>query len=194
MMTKFTAFMFKNSNKFLKKLGANHLIYFSDTNIDHIVDNLYLGDFRAAEDLEVLKKYNITHIINCAAYIPECFSSDIKYLSLEMSDDKYQDLTECIKKAAFFIDDATLNGGNVFIHCQQGVSRSASILISYIITKKGLSYDKALELVNSKRKVVKPNKYFKKQLQDYEKGLKDIVDHNKKLSNSNITPYMQYQQ
>lgn len=190
MMTRFSSFMFYNSHKLLKKLKLNNLIFFSENPIDHIIDNLYLGDFRAADDLNMLRKYNITHIVNCAAHIPEVFKDDINYLSLEMADDYSQNLTEAIKKAHAFINDATEIGGNVFIHCQEGISRSASILISYLISSKGLSYEKALELLHGKRKVVKPNKHFAKQLKGYEAGLKDVVDNNKKLSNTNIFPYM----
>ena len=45
--------------------------------MDKIVDNLYLGDIRAAQDPEELKKHYITHIVtldkNLAAMYPKTY-------------------------------------------------------------------------------------------------------------------------
>ena len=53
----------------------------------------------------------------------------------------------------------------------QGVSRSAAIVIAYLIRNQGLSYEKALDLVKRKRACVKPNAGFVRALQEWESSI-----------------------
>ena len=58
--------------------------------------------------------------------------------------------------------------GGVMVHCQLGQSRSASMVIAYLMRKQGLTYQKALDKVKFKRSIVRPNPGFQKQLQIWE--------------------------
>jgi protein-tyrosine phosphatase len=61
----------------------------------------------------------------------------------------------------------------VLVHCHAGVSRSSTIVISYLMRKYiNFSLNDALKFVKSKRPIIKPNKGFMKQLQKYEDKLK----------------------
>ena len=57
------------------------------------------------------------------------------------------------------------------VHCAAGSSRSATIVIAYIMWSKKMPYKEAFEFVKSKRSVVSPNQAFKNQLQLFEKEL-----------------------
>ena len=46
------------------------------------------------------------------------------------------------------------------IHCRHGVSRSASIVIGYLIKFKKLKYEDAFNFVKSKRNCINPNSNF----------------------------------
>ena len=61
--------------------------------------------------------------------------------------------------------------GSVLVHCVQGVSRSVSMVIAYLMKHKKWSYDQALAFVRSKRPQAKPNPAFAAQLQQYERRL-----------------------
>lgn len=54
-----------------------------------------------------------------------------------------------------------------FLHCASGVSRSASIVIAYLMREEGRSYRAALECVRGIRSVVQPNSGFVHQLEWY---------------------------
>ena len=56
----------------------------------------------------------------------------------------------------------------IFIHCQGGVSRSSSIVISYLMKTKQMKLRDAIDYVANRRHVICPNSGFLKQLQQYE--------------------------
>ena len=49
-------------------------------------------------------------------------------------------------------------------HCAAGVSRSASILIAYLMREKKMKYQEAHDFVKSKRSIIIPNSGFVQQL------------------------------
>ena len=51
----------------------------------------------------------------------------------------------------------------------QGVSRSAAVVIAYLIYTHNMSYDSAFDLVKRKRACIKPNSGFVRALQDWER-------------------------
>lgn len=70
---------------------------------------------------------------------------------------------------SYHILDHVLNSGqNVLVHCMAGVSRSASMIIYYLMRKYGMSFEDAHKLVKSKRTIVNPNKSFQAQLKLYD--------------------------
>lgn len=56
----------------------------------------------------------------------------------------------------------------VIVHCAAGVSRSASIVIYYLMKRYGYSYQAALSYLKSKRSIVSPNLSFATQLMSYQ--------------------------
>jgi protein-tyrosine phosphatase len=48
-----------------------------------------------------------------------------------------------------------------------GVSRSATILIAFLMKEFKLTYQQAFEMVSKRRKLIAPNEGFKKELLEY---------------------------
>ena len=59
----------------------------------------------------------------------------------------------------------------VFVHCAAGESRSATIVIAYLMWNKKMTFDKAYNFVKEKRSRIYPNFGFRQQLQKFEKLL-----------------------
>jgi len=76
----------------------------------------------------------------------------------------YKHFDECTD----LIKQAHDNGKNVLVHCAMGKSRSASIVIAYLIKYKQMTMEQALKHAKERRPVVLPNPGFIKQLQDYQ--------------------------
>ncbi|KAJ0762870.1 putative phosphoric monoester hydrolase [Helianthus annuus] len=73
-----------------------------------------------------------------------------------------------------FINEAKRTG-SVLVHCFAGRSRSATVVVAYLMKTHGMRSSKALNLVKSKRSVVAPNAGFILQLQSYEKSLPGML-------------------
>ena len=135
-----------------------------DDSMDHIIDNIYLGDVFAARNETYLKIHNISIVINCAMEHKSEYK-DIKALELELLDfyeiklfPKFDFVYKIIKQ---------YNKTNIFIHCMGGVSRSASLVLFYIMKEKKWNYDISLNYARSKRPTVNPNESFANQLKEY---------------------------
>ena len=70
-----------------------------------------------------------------------------------------------------FADEARRSDANVLIHCQAGVSRSATIVVAYVMNHMKMTMDDAYKLVKDKRSVISPNLNFMGQLYEFEKKL-----------------------
>ncbi len=92
-------------------------------------DSLFLGAYRDASSLELLKEYGITHIVNCARELRCYFPDDFRYLALGLHDPDTA-FVECIEPVCKFIDIGR-RMGNVLVHCAAAVSRSPAVMLAY---------------------------------------------------------------
>jgi protein-tyrosine phosphatase len=131
---------------------------------------LYLGSMQASMNVTALTAHKVTHIINCVPDLHKVwikfkqYPAQFSYLNLDLADTPQEDITRVFDTCHQFIENALQNNGRVFVHCAQGVSRSASVLIMYLIKTRGISYDEAFELVRVRRPLIKPNLGFIEQL------------------------------
>ncbi len=58
----------------------------------------------------------------------------------------------------------------------KGKSRSGTLVLAYLIAHKGYSYSQALAFLRTKRRLVRPNAFFTKQLREYSARLGRLAD------------------
>jgi hypothetical protein len=140
---------------------------------------LYLGSQYTAERLDSLKELKISLIVNCAIQLPNYFirySSMFKYINCSITDDHDVDIVCHFDKLLPMIDSVLRsknNNGNVFIHCQAGMSRSATVTIAYLMKYRDMNLKEAYDYVKLKRNVIQPNIGFVNQLCQYELTLRN---------------------
>ena len=175
------------------KLVASHTYKFHFySHPSKILNWLFLGTFKNANNFDEINTFGIKHILNCAVeIIPKNIPNNIKYCHINMLDDQNIDITLYFKKAFGFIEQARKKGEKILIHCKLGISRSPALLIGYFIKYRGFTTDSALEFIRSKRSQVHPNIGFIEQLYSYEKSLKQNQksENNGSISNSTTLEY-----
>ena len=137
-----------------------------------ITDFLYISGYKTASTPCDLQNLKITNIINCSGDLCEnlCFSG-IDYLTLNIRDNVSENIECLFFKCINYINEAKEKKGKVLIHCYKGVSRSVSVLISYLIYLNKWTYDEAFDFVQSKRAIANPNIGFYLQLKTFHKRI-----------------------
>lgn len=147
----------------------NRISYF-DKECSKVADHIYLGGDSVARNREILRQNGITHILNCVGnYCPEYFKPDLVYKTLWLKDTPSEDITSILYDVFDYFEDVREQEGRVLVHCCQGVSRSTSLVIAYLMWIKGKSFDDAFQLVKSAREIANPNLGFACQLMQCQK-------------------------
>ncbi|WRX14711.1 Dual specificity phosphatase [Theobroma cacao] len=138
---------------------------FYDKECSRIADHIFLGSDAVAKNREILRKNGITHVLNCVGFVsPEYFKNDLVYKTLWLQDSPSEDITSILYDVFDYFEDVREQGGRVLVHCCQGVSRSTSLVIAYLMWREGQSFEDAFQYVKAARGVTNPNTGFAFQL------------------------------
>eukprot|EP01060_Flectonema_neradi_P015294 TRINITY_DN21951_c0_g1_i1.p1 TRINITY_DN21951_c0_g1~~TRINITY_DN21951_c0_g1_i1.p1 ORF type:complete len:211 (+),score=15.54 TRINITY_DN21951_c0_g1_i1:51-635(+) len=140
-----------------------------------IVPGLLIGSRFAAENRSAFESNGIKFVVNTSKEIPSYFKDDatlrVTYLNLHLTDSKEDDIKSCFGETFDFIDSAITSGASVLVHCQAGISRSATIVIAYLMRKQKMTLRDAYFHAKSKKHNIQPNIHFFSTLQDFERQL-----------------------
>ncbi|XP_069824421.1 dual specificity protein phosphatase 10-like [Dendropsophus ebraccatus] len=138
-----------------------------------ILPFLFLGNEKDAQDLGRMVTLNIGHVLNVTTHLPlyHAESGALRYKRLPATDNSKQDLRQYFEEAFEFIEEAQQEGKGVLIHCQAGVSRSATVVIAYLMKHTLMTVGDAYKFVKGKRPIISPNLNFMGQLLEFESDL-----------------------
>ncbi|XP_053304657.1 serine/threonine/tyrosine-interacting-like protein 2 [Spea bombifrons] len=138
-----------------------------------ILPFLFLGNEKDAQDLGRMVTLNIGHVLNVTTHLPlyHAESGALRYKRLPATDNSKQDLRQYFEEAFEFIEEAQQKGKGVLIHCQAGVSRSATVVIAYLMKHTLMTVGDAYKFVKGKRPIISPNLNFMGQLMEFESDL-----------------------
>merc|ERR1711915_185538 len=147
---------------------------------DEVFPNLFLGNKAAAENMEFQRKLGVTHLINAAAGTPSqlvvnpdeaaLVEASISYLPVSICHKR--DPKHVLKTVAAWIEVALARGGRVLVCCWQGASRSASMVLAFLISNQRMGVKEALLKVKRIRDI-RPSNLFLQHLINYS----TIIDH-----------------
>ncbi|XP_019435997.1 PREDICTED: protein-tyrosine-phosphatase MKP1-like [Lupinus angustifolius] len=180
------------NNKYFQ-LKKDKLAFF-DKECSRISEYIYLGSETVAKNHELLMHKGITHVLNCVGFVcPEYFESDFVYKTLWLQDSPTEDITSVLYDVFDYFEDVREQGGRVLVHCCQGVSRSSSLVIAYLIWRNGQSFEDAFRFVKSARGVTNPNMGFAYQLLQCQKRVHDMpLSPNSKVRMYRMAPHSPY--
>lgn len=134
---------------------------------------LYLGNFWQANNAQVIQDLGITHVINMGAFSDDRTLFDhVTYLDVDIKDRESVDIRKEFAHTVAFIQRAARSKHTrVLIHCVQGVSRSSTIVIWYLMLETKCTLSAAYSYVLHRRPLIFPNRGFMEQLMANEKEL-----------------------
>lgn len=165
----------KNSfnNRPLKKRKMDNPT--SNFAMDEVLPNLYIGPMWARLHI---RKFEIKHVVSlvskpCDKY-PISKKVNEHYYSIEDSDNTVLQptLKNCLPK----IHSARQANENVLVHCRAGVSRSASVVIAYLMLYENMDFDTAMEHLRKVRPCISPNYGFMRQLRSLNNSDETIIE------------------
>ncbi|PRQ19585.1 putative phosphoric monoester hydrolase [Rosa chinensis] len=116
-----------------------------------IEEGLFLGSVGAAKNWKKLKDLNVTHMLTVANSLPPKYPNHFVYKVLNVEDRITTDLRQHFNECFNYIEEAKTSGGGVLVHSFAGSSRSATIVLSYLMKKHRMSLYQAFEHVKRER-------------------------------------------
>mmetsp|Transcript_4680 Transcript_4680/g.5129 ORF Transcript_4680/g.5129 Transcript_4680/m.5129 type:complete len:369 (+) Transcript_4680:44-1150(+) len=134
---------------------------------------LFLGANNHASDARVLNALNITTVINITRECANHFEStlldnnrEIEYFRFPADDQIGQPMVEYWKQGYELIVEGATKGKRILVHCAAGRSRSASLVVYYMMISRGWTVDESLAYVKKCRSRIFLNSGFIRQLRE----------------------------
>lgn len=133
---------------------------------------VWIGGYRAAADPAFARRAGITHVVKLFADgapgpdgpCPVVRHPGVRYFVAAAVDSPDYDIRRDAVAALRFLRAAAAGGGRVLVHCHAGISRSATVVLLYLMTRYGCRLDAALQALRAVRPVVRPNPGFMRWL------------------------------
>ena len=144
-------------------------------NMTMLCSNMYMGSQKNADDIGMLRRFGITHVLNMAGtrkmnYIQNPYkpnSGVLHYLMIPAQDYEDYDIARHLPEALAFLDHAKRNGGKALVHCNMGVNRSGAVCAAYLMADQKMNLLEVTKYLKLKRTFVLVNRGFQKQMVEF---------------------------
>ena len=133
----------------------------------HIIDNIFLSNIQDAHNLGLIKSNNINMVIRLSEDSnTSIYPDNIEFYNFEIEDN-------CLYKKELIRFSETIQyiilanpNKNILIHCNEGQSRSVSVIIFYLMTIHKLSFDQSRDFIKKIKSDIRPNDAFESVLRN----------------------------
>ncbi|CAK56209.1 unnamed protein product (macronuclear) [Paramecium tetraurelia] len=142
---------------------------FSNTNMSHVFtynsNKLFIGNIRSP----TINMRAVLSVIET----PISSNTNHFHKQIPATDEVEFKLNRYFDEGADFIHNH-LKYGNVLVHCYAGISRSASLVVAYLIKYHNYTTLTAVRFLQKSRPIIEPNDGFIAQLKEYENRGKTV--------------------
>jgi len=131
---------------------------------------LFLSGAAPAADAAALRARRVVVVVNLAGEVvdnPPPSRGGPAYLTFALRDGNFEDIFCLFPAVCAAVEAARRAGGAALLHCWQGVSRSASCAIAYMMWAGCAPHAAAYDYVRAARPIVSPNVGFTCQLAEW---------------------------
>lgn len=122
---------------------------------------LFLGDLGNANSLSTSNPHNIECVVTVGVGLEVNETAGITYHKIEIEDSPDAEIDAAFSSASSIIRRSLEKGKSVLVHCQRGISRSATIVIAYLMESRHFrDLETCYATVQSQRPVINPNLGF----------------------------------
>jgi len=142
-----------------------------------VTDSLFIGARPDETAVPALKEAGITHVVSCLDAYEESrisfLKGDFNHLFLGLHDGIHGDINAVFPQFFKFTSDFERGNPNarLLVHCESGVSRSASLVIAYFMKQEPRPFFDVFKTVKARREQILPNIGFASRLQQLENEL-----------------------
>lgn len=135
-----------------------------------LTPTIYLGNFIDACRIGQLRENRIKRVLSVINHeMPDAVKklyrdNGIEHYAFLVHDRPSQDLIPYLEPCYSILSDNV----KTLVHCHMGISRSASIVIYYMMRFHELDYDAAYLYIRARRRYIQPNRGFEAQLRSLE--------------------------
>eukprot|EP01012_Entosiphon_sulcatum_P034655 TRINITY_DN43990_c0_g1_i1.p1 TRINITY_DN43990_c0_g1~~TRINITY_DN43990_c0_g1_i1.p1 ORF type:complete len:383 (+),score=31.01 TRINITY_DN43990_c0_g1_i1:61-1209(+) len=152
-----------------EKSHADFMRQVFESPVNKVMPYLYIGNVDASQDYDILHKLGIRAILNCTPDVPNSFEKQgVTYYRIPVLDTPDAQIKPYFEPSMKFIHSFRELDRGVLVHCHWGMSRSASVVLAYLMwCGKFAGFEEALSFLRERRPVVHPNNGFRRQLEEF---------------------------
>ncbi|CAF0908489.1 unnamed protein product [Adineta steineri] len=137
--------------------------------ITEVIDNLYISGL---ESRQAILNKGIRCVFNISSECPiQDLGPSVEYEKVSIQDLPTTSIQPYFDRITDRIHQNIQQGKKTLVHCYVGRSRSASIILAYLMKYQQMSLREAFYYLRSRRHIIGPNFGFIKQLISYERSL-----------------------
>jgi protein-tyrosine phosphatase len=133
--------------------------------MDFIIDQIAVGSYEDAINLQVLQANDITAVLDLASEVSYSLPPSILRLKIPL-EDRVPMKQEYIRLAVNWLRNAA-EERRVLVHCLAGISRSVTIVMCYLHEVQGFSLEDAYGMIRSKRFQANPHPALLDSIHEY---------------------------
>ena len=137
----------RQAERILEMYGEQVVIHWNQIFPDLIVQNMYLGSLRSAQEVRIYEELNIKHLASIGRELSVVLGDNMKHIQANVDDLPDSDLSMIFEDVHTFMENALEKGEGILVHCFKGQSRSATIVASYLMKTRGMTRDEAIAFI-----------------------------------------------
>ena len=132
---------------------------------ERITDNIFIGDYDSACNIDLLCKKNINNVLNLTDnLLGERIDCNINYHNVHIHDSIHENIINYLPQCLSLIDLCINNDQKILVNCYKCYSRSPAIILAYLLLKTDLTFSQVYKQLKVRIPKININKSFVTQI------------------------------